>query len=239
VQGYGPVEEYLFYRDVAATLQPDVVILALYAGNDAVEAASTGYRLRMRDQRVPADERVGLHERFTQWRRRTVRRSMVLQVVRLRINAMLQRSGWLRPEVDLPLRAYLPDAPPEIARGLDVVTEAVSRLDALTRSQGAQLVVLLLPARFQVDDEDYRRLRDGVARLGETLERDRATERFMAALGKSGVPVIDVLPSLREASGDADVFMRSTAHFTPSGHETIARTVHRYLMDHHVFERGR
>jgi len=38
VQGYGPVEEYLFYRDVAAALQPDIVILALYAGNDAVEA---------------------------------------------------------------------------------------------------------------------------------------------------------------------------------------------------------
>ena len=46
VQGYGPVEEYLFHRDVTSALQPDVVILGLYPGNDAVEAAATAFRLR-------------------------------------------------------------------------------------------------------------------------------------------------------------------------------------------------
>jgi len=239
VQGYGPVEEYLFYRDVAAALQPDIVILALYAGNDAVEAAGTGHRLQEHRPGGPANESLSLVDRFTQWRRRVIRRSMVLQVVRLRVSTVLYRFNWRQPEVDLPLRAYLPEAPPEIARGLDVMTEAVSRLDALTRSQGAQLVVLLLPARFQVDDEDFQRLRDMVARLGETLERDRATERFKSALEKLGVPVIDVLPSLRHAARRADVFMRSTAHFTPSGHETIARALQQYLVDHAVFERER
>ena len=236
VQGYGPVEEYLFYRDVAARLQPDVVILALYAGNDAVEAAASGHRLAERDMGRPADDRVGA---FTQWRRRVIRRSMVLQIVRLRVTTALDRFGWRRPEVDLPLRAYLPEAPPEITRGLKVMTDAVSRLDALTRSQGARLVVLLLPARFQVDDDDYGRLREGVARLGYTLERDRATERFRLALQASGVPVLDVLPVLREAAGGREVFMRSTAHFTPFGHETIARAIHRELVALDVAGQGR
>jgi len=239
VQGYGPVEEYLFYRDVAARLEPDVVILGLYAGNDAVEAASTGYRLRDRDARQSAAHRFGAFERFTQWRRRVIRRSMVLQVARLRTTTVLDRFGWRRPEVDLPLRTYLPDAPPEITRGLDVMTDAVSRLDALTRSQGARLIVVLLPARFQVDDEDFTRLRDGVARLGETLERDRATERFTSALEKTGVPVLDVLPALRHAAQESDVFMRSTAHFTPFGHKTIARAIQEHLTQHGMFEHGR
>lgn len=239
VQGYGPVEEYLFYRDVAAALRPDVVVLALYAGNDAVEAAVTGHRLREHGPGGPPNDSRSLVDRFTQWRRRVIRRSMVLQVARLRARTVLDRFNWRQPEIDLPLRAYLPEAPPEIARGLDVMAEAVSRLDALTRSQGAQLVVLLLPARFQVDDEDYQRLRGGVARLGETLERDRATERFKSALETPGVPVIDALPSLRRAARNTDVFMRSTAHLTRIGHETVARTIQQYLVDHDVFERGR
>ena len=37
-----------------------------------------------------------------------------------------------------------------------------------------------MPARFQVDDGDYGRLREVVAAAGGTLVRDAATERFDA-----------------------------------------------------------
>jgi len=230
VQGYGPVEEYLFHREVTSALQPDVVMLGLYPGNDAVEAANTSYRLRGGGLARQADEGLSAHQRFTQWRRRMIRKSVVLQVVRMRVTSVLDRFGW-RPEIDPPLRTYLPDAPPEITRGIAVMTDAVSRLDTLTKSQGARLVVVLLPARFQVDDGDYGRLKEIVGRSGLTLERDRATERFKTALAGLGVPVLDVLPPLREASRQSDVFMQSTAHFTPFGHDTLARILERDLRD--------
>ena len=38
VQGYGPVEEWLFYEHVAAQFQPDVVLVVAFVGNDAIEA---------------------------------------------------------------------------------------------------------------------------------------------------------------------------------------------------------
>ena len=228
VQGYGPVEEYLFHREVTAALRPDVVILSLYPGNDAVEAASSAHRLREGGSTTPEDDGVTAYQRFTLWRRRMIRRSIVLQVARLRVTTMLDRFGW-RPEIDPPLRTYLPDAPPEIARGVAAVTDVVSRMAALTTRQGARLVVVLLPARFQVDDGDYGRLKAIVERSGRTLERDRATERFKAALAGLDVPVLDVLPPLREAARQSDVFMQSTAHFTPFGHESLAGVLERYL----------
>jgi len=43
--------------------------------------------------------------------------------------------------------------------------------------------------------------------------------------------VLDVLPPLREASRQSDVFMQSTAHFTPFGHDTLARILERGLKD--------
>jgi len=229
VQGYGPVEEYLFHRDVTSALRPDIVILGLYAGNDAVEAANAGFRLRGGENRGEPD-RPGALDRFTQWRRRMIRRSLVLQVARLRITTLFDRFGW-RPEIDPPLRTYLHDAPPGIDTGLAVTRDVVSRLAALTSSQDARLVLLLLPARFQVDDEDYARLKAIVARSGQTLERDRATERFKAALAGLDVPVLDALPPLREASRQSRVFMESTAHFTPYGHEVMARIVAGFLLD--------
>jgi lysophospholipase L1-like esterase len=227
VQGYGPVEEYLFHREVTAALRPDIVILGLYPGNDAVEAAATAYKLRAPGPSRSADADLSAWQRFTQWRRRLIRKSIVLQVARLRV---LDRFGW-RPEIDAPLRTYLPDAPPEIEKGLDVTRDVVSRLNALTASEGARLIVVLLPARFQVDDGDYSRLREIVARSGRTLERDRATERFKAALAGVGVPVFDALPPLREAARQSDVFMQSTAHFTPFGHDALAGALERYLKE--------
>jgi lysophospholipase L1-like esterase len=230
VQGYGPVEEYLFHRDVTSALQADVVILGLYPGNDAVEAAATAFRLREGGAPRQADDGLSARQRFTQWRRRMIRKSVVLQVARLRVTTALDRFGW-RPEIDPPLRTYLADAPPEIARGVAVTRDAVARLAALTDSQGARLVVVLLPARFQVDDDDYGRLKEIVERSGRTLDRDLATERFATALEGLGVPVLDVLPPLREAARISDVYMQSTAHFTPFGHDALATILKRRLRD--------
>ena len=46
VQGYGPVEELLFFRHVARAFQPDLVIATLFVGNDAEEALGSAPRLR-------------------------------------------------------------------------------------------------------------------------------------------------------------------------------------------------
>ena len=228
VQGYGPVEEYLFHREVTAALRPDIVVLALYPGNDAVEAGATAYKLRGPGPSRSADADLSAWQRFTQWRRRMIRKSIVLQVARLRVTTVLDRFGW-RPEIDAPLRTYLPDAPPEIDKGLEVTKDVVSRLDALTRQEGSRLVVVLLPARFQVDDGDYGRLKAIVARPGRRSIGIGATERFKAALTGLNVPVFDALPPLREAARQAEVYMQSTAHFTAAGHEALAGILEQYL----------
>ena len=46
VQGYGPVEELLFFREIARRFQPDLVIAAIFVGNDAEEAVASAPRLR-------------------------------------------------------------------------------------------------------------------------------------------------------------------------------------------------
>jgi len=83
VQGYGPVEELLFFRTVARAFEPDLVIATLFVGNDAEEAVASEGRLTGGGQ--PAVQSLG--EDLTTWLRRVVRRSMVLQILRLRVVA--------------------------------------------------------------------------------------------------------------------------------------------------------
>jgi hypothetical protein len=227
VQGYGPVEEYLFHQYVTSPLAPDVVVMALYVGNDAIEAAASGLRKASGTPTTSAPP-PSRFERFTLWRRRMIRRSMVLQIVRLRVTTLLGRFGW-HQEVDAPLRTYLPDAVPEIVRGLAITHDVVARMKALTGANGQRLVIMLMPARFQVEDGDYRQLKAIVEESGKTLERDLATVRFKQMLTDLDVPVFDVLPALRAAPEPGRLYFTSTAHFTPYGHEVVARALGTFL----------
>jgi lysophospholipase L1-like esterase len=153
---------------------------------------------------------------------------MVLQILRLRVITLLDHVG-RAPEVAPPLRTNLPTPPPEVVDGLAVTRDCVARIAALAASRGAKTGVLLLPARFQVDDEDFGYLQDQVRAAGDTLLRDKSSERFAEALRGLPVPLLDALPPLRAAARDGRVFFTDTAHLTVLGHQALADAIAPFL----------
>ena len=224
VQGYGPVEDVLFYEAVAARLQPDIVLLVLYVGNDAEEAARSAFRLVPGS--APASD--AAQASVSSPLRRIVRRSMVLQTVRLRVVSVTNRFSRLAPP-EPPLQTFAASPAPRIARGLEVTRSAVARLDDDVRRSNARLGVVLMPARLQVDDGDYGRLRDIVRDAGGAMVRDAATARFSDALAPLDVPRLDLLPVMRAALPGPDLFFQQTAHLTPHGHDIVADGLARFL----------
>ncbi|MBA3885059.1 MAG: hypothetical protein H0X67_04925, partial [Acidobacteria bacterium] len=227
VQGYGPVEELLFFRTVARRFEPDVVLVALFVGNDAEEALASAPKL-LGDERPLAE---ALSDDVTVRLRRLVRRSMVLQVLRLRIVAMTDRMRPRGVAPEPPLQSYAARPAPRIARGLAVTRSVMEQLAVEASTVGARTGILLLPARFQVDDGDYDRLRETVRQAGGELVRDGATARFDAALADLAVPRLDVLPDLRESLPGPDLFYQQSVHFTPRGHAVVAIAVERFLRE--------
>ena len=223
VQGYGPVEELIFFRQVARAFQPDLVIATVFVGNDAEEALGSAPRLRDR----PFTE--ALSESTMTRLRRVVRRSMVLQIVRLRVVSITSRfaSGGTPPEP--PLQSYAEHPAPRIAEGIRITRECIESIAAEAAAAGARTMVMLMPARFQVDDADYGRLKEAVAAAGGHLVRDAATERFDAALAPLPLPRFDALPPLRAALPGPDVFFQQTVHLTPRGHAIVADALERFL----------
>jgi lysophospholipase L1-like esterase len=231
VQGYGPVEELLFFKSVAATLQPDLVIETLFVGNDAEDAAISGARLDGEQQTVTA-ARDAVVTRL----RRVVRRSMVLQILRLRVLSAAERFGGTLTAPEPPLQSYAAHPAPRIARGLAVTRRCVEEIAATASAAGARTAVMLMPARFQVDDADYGRLREAVAQSGGELIRDAATARFDEALSTLPLPRLDVLPALRAALPGPDLFFQRTVHLTPRGHQIVAEALDRFIQQHHLLD---
>lgn len=224
VQGYGPVEEALLFDELAGTLDPDLVIQVLFVGNDAEEAVRSAPRLR--GDREVADV---VAETAVTRLRRLVRRSMVLQILRLRAVSATERfTGTLAPP-EPPLQSYAADPAPRIAEGIDITRECVERVAATAARYGAGTAVALMPARFQVDDADYGRLKDAVDQAGGRLLRDAASERFDTAFEAVPVPRLDLLPALRAALPGPDLFYQETVHLTPRGHQIVADALHRFV----------
>ena len=231
VQGYGPVEELLFYEEVARALRPDIVLVGVFVGNDATEALASAPKLS--PVRATADI---AQEEAAQRLRRIVRRSMVLQIVRLRVNTLLDR---FRQGEDIsgPLTAYLSEPPPEVARGLDVTRACLADLAKRAKADGAAAGLVLFPARFQTDDGDFARLSAIVAASGATLVRDAASARFHDALGGLGLPMMDALDTLRTAPRRQELFFQQTVHLTPRGHQVVAEALERFLLDSGLVDR--
>ncbi len=224
VQGYGPVEELLLLRSIIHRVQPDLVIATLFVGNDAEEALTSAPRLAG-TRPAAATLRDDLATRL----RRLVRRSMVLQVLRLRVAAATGRFTWSAGAPEPPLQSYAAVPAPRIAQGINITRQAVEGMIAEARGVGARTALVMMPARFQVDDADYGRLREAVRTAGGELVRDGATDRFEAALGGLGVPVLDPLPALRAALPGPDLFFQQTVHLTPRGHAVIAEALEQFL----------
>lgn len=231
IQGYGPVEELTFFEHVASRFEADVVLVGVFVGNDAMEANDTGARILPGADGAaapPAPEAVKRPSPYPLWLRRLTRRSMVLQIARMRATTLLERAGQVRP-IDRALTMYLPELPPEMARGLAVSRECVRRIDAIARDRGGRTGVVLLPARFQVRDDDYAALRAIVEESGATLVRDAGTKRFEEALAPLDLPVMDALPVLRRVPQRNDLFFATTAHLTVRGHEVLAEGLEDFL----------
>jgi lysophospholipase L1-like esterase len=227
VQGYGPVEELLFFREIARHFQPDLVIETIFVGNDAEEAVASAPRLRAGARPAVDVAADSLRTRM----RRLVRRSMVLQVLRLRIVSVLDRlPSWKAPPQP-PLQSYAAHPAARIAEGLRTSRDCVAAIANEAAAQGARTMVMFVPARFQVNDVDYRQLNSAVSQAGGALVRDAASERFDTAFSELPLPRLDVLPALRATPRPDDMFFQQTVHLTPRGHEVVADAMERFIRE--------
>ena len=230
VQGYGPVQELLFLRSLLPVVKPDLVVETLFVGNDLEDAV--GAAALLEGGQRPITETV--REAMTTRLRRTVRRSMVLQVLRVRVLAATERFTRTAGPPEPPLQSYAAKPAPRIGSGLAIIRRVVEQMQEEARAAGARTAVALMPARFQVNDVDYANLRDAVSQAGGTLLRDAAGDRIDEVLRDLPVPRFDALPALRAAG--PDVFFLQTVHLTPRGHQIVAEALERFLRDSRLLD---
>lgn len=227
VQGYGPVEEYLWFTRISPLVEPDLVIVTIFVGNDAVDAAASEERLHPQSVNRTLAERAWMNVR------RLARRSEAVQLVYPSLMAVFGRFRQA-PLRASPLDAHLSHPSERVLHGYEVARDCVERLQSHAAARGWRTAILLLPVRFQIEAEDREQLSRETRRRGQTLDVDGATNRFRAALDDLSIPLLDALPVFRANSQRSGLYFRRNIHLTSEGHELVASSLQEFLERRHL-----
>ncbi len=210
VPGAGTGHEHAVLEELGELASPDVVVLALFEGNDMQDHQAA---LARRHEPGPAQR----PEPMSPWRylASTLRypfwrtSSSLLQLRRI--------DG--RPTLVLQ-KAMLEEPDPSIEPLREAMLEELEAIQATTRELDAELLVLVIPGRVQIDPASFETF---AARHPERrFDRRAFHEGLVADIRALGIPVIDPLPRLEREAAAGTITYHDEGHWNRDGHRIAA-----------------
>lgn len=245
----GPEEYALLERDEALPLDPDVVLVDLFVGNDIVDNLRGRDHFRGGMRRWLDRHNILVYElprRLWIVAREKRRRHGAAPAGAGAPSQSLTRSELLRA---MPWLSDPASEPPSMSHAayLELETRHAREIcgggdepyyrrfwEILDEMRAAaaphRLAVLLIPDELQVEDPLWR---DVAARAGVPLDRERAQRQLVATLQKKGIPYLDLLPVLRAepvaSDGRRHLFHRDDSHLNARGNAVAGAALAAFL----------
>lgn len=105
--------------------------------------------------------------------------------------------------------------------------EALLAIQATSRTLGAKNLVLIIPLRHQVDEEEWRTLSEAYQLDTEIFSLEQPQQILGEFLQKQNIDYIDLLPILRESKQSA--YYAKDPHFNALGHRITAEALQRKI----------
>ena len=241
VGGWDPPHYLLQARKAIDRERYDLVIIALYLGNDVVN---------WRGDRIPSRTPAEVHRlRFP----RDLHAAEFVDAVLYPINDLLEVRSHLfillkRRTEALLMRLGLTAAwfPVEFLRREATstrwaVTGDICRdIGALSARRGVPTLVVLFPTSFQVDRAEFERYVQGFDIDVTAVDLEQPNRLLTEALRTRGLPVLDLLPALRAVQrGGTSLYGSVDRHLSPAGHAAAAAALAPVVAEYLSRPRGR
>jgi hypothetical protein len=227
-------QELALYRRRVSAYQPDVVLLALFVGNDFADNSRRLTRAPRiyfeldddgKPRRVSAPAAPGmlsrwlnLHSRFYVWQKRAFR--------------ILRGSGHSLSRSLSPVwRVFEPPDRPELVEAWELLEALLRQFRADVEADGSRFAMVLLPSAHQVHDDLWAELVAEAGGAGRRLDRNQPQRLLGQIAGGAGIPLLDLTPVFREAAtghpldGPTSPYLLGRYHLSEEGNRLAAEAV--------------
>lgn len=219
-----PIGHLRFLTDSGPELDADLVLVAVFVGNDVVED------LAERNAGQDPIERIEFEARYIenlQLRVGAVGRVRdfldaafpnLYELATLAVVKTQYLLGGHRSHFDYVLAE---DEGPELSEGWMATLAALRDIDRAAGSLGARSGVVIIPFYDQVAGTSF----------GAGYEVDRPQRRILAHCERAGLDCLDLLPTLRSAGPAAELYYLKDGHWTVKGHEIASAAIAEWLRE--------
>lgn len=220
-------------------LEPDLVLLAVFVGNDLADAAA-GRREGVEDGQIVLPESVRGLRRWLYYNSHLfalVKRATSRATLQPLRDLLGLGEPWMLSNLRVEMALYERRPEPRLAEGERRTAAALDRLVALGRQHGFRVAAMLIPSELQVDPERWRTALDLLG-LDEALySQERPTAFFLDLLAERAIPTLDLRPAFAAAqAGGERFYYRQDRHWTPAGHAFAAHELERFLAAHNLID---
>lgn len=230
VPAHSLIQEFRYLQRYGMDLDPDAVLIGFYVGNDFFDSKELFDEhgtplIYVQDgdlySKKPADVEPNIIRAMTSPVRRFLQtRSHLYIFIRNRSSDLLARLG-LRAPIPPP-EFSVKELSPRMREGWDLTQRLLLELSSFTQQREKTLHVVILPTIYQVYESvwnEYVRVNKLDPGLYDLDKPQRILTEFCA---KHDIACIDVLPAMRRAANDTQLFYRVDSHFNPQGHRVVA-----------------
>jgi lysophospholipase L1-like esterase len=233
IPAFGVPDAESWLRRHGLKLEPDVVVMAVFLGNDLADAAHAGDEVVIVDGLLaPKQSSQGIKV----W----LHRHSHLYVA---IKGLLEQPGFrpLRAKLGLgepwkvrTLReefgVYRRNVQTEMASAIEATDRALAGLAAMATESGFALGAVLIPSEIQIDPGRWQAGLAGLDLDPEQYDPAAPTQVFKGLLDRHQIPTLDLTGVFAEglARGDA-LYFRFDRHWTTDGHAVAAERLAEFL----------
>jgi len=233
IPAFGVPDAVGWFERHGATLDPDIVILGIFLGNDLVDASPDREPIVVVDGLLtPQDSPRGLRA----WLYRHSQLYVALKSLSEQPGflPLRQRLGLGEPWRVRVLREeygiYKKTAASDLASAIAATDEALGVIAALAARNDFDLLAMLIPSEIQLDPDRWQA---GLASLGlnpRDYDPDVPTRIFHGLLARHDIPTLDLTPVLTaKLAAGASLYFKFDRHWTAAGHAAAAQALSRAL----------
>jgi hypothetical protein len=246
VPAYSTIQELRYLERDGISLQPDVVVLGFYVGNDFQDSEELFDSLGRPTVDV-VDGKLQANAHFPSARydrqERTLRTatasirgffassSALYVFLRERLSESLWRFGLRNnpPPPDFCARKFSP----AMQRGWEIEQRLLLEMQSFCDAHGVRLIVVALPTQYQVDEQLWIHHFTTFGLRPEEYDLQKPQQILHDFCSEKGVEYVDVLPRLRtRAHEGASLFYPIASYMTPEGHRVVGDELCAYLDSH-------